>query len=104
MRVEIGEMPSKPFEVFRVGEFAVVKFWENAEKQESPEMERWQADEYQLTVPWRSGLEVSIAANYQAWMALAVASEGATPPPTIEERVATVEEAVTLIAEVIINA
>ena len=31
MRVEIGEMPSKPFEVFRVGDFAVVKFWENAE-------------------------------------------------------------------------
>ena len=99
MRVEIGEMPSKPFEVFRVGEFAVVKFWENAEKQESPESERWQADEYQLTVPWRSGLEVSIASNYQAWMALAIASEGVTPPPTIEERVATVEEAALDLAE-----
>jgi len=102
MRVEIGEMPSKPFEVFRVGDFAVVKFWENAEKQDSSETERWQVDEYQLTVPWRSGLDVSIVENYQAWMALAIASEGATPPPTIEERVTTVEEAVTLIAEVVL--
>jgi len=95
-------MPSKPFEVFRVGDFAVVKFWENAEKQDSSETERWQVDEYQLTVPWRSGLDVSIVENYQAWMALAIASEGATPPPTIEERVTTVEEAVTLIAEVVL--
>lgn len=102
MRVEIGEMPSKPFEVFRVGDFAVVKFLENAEKQDSPETERWKADEYQITVPWRNGLDVSIAENYQAWMALAIASEGATPPPTIEERVATVEEAVTLMAEVVL--
>ena len=102
MRVEIGEMPSKPFEVFRVGNFAVVKFWQNAEKQDSSETERWQVDEYQLTVPWRSGLDVSIVENYQAWMALAIASEGATPPPTIEERVATVEEAVTLIAEAVL--
>ena len=102
MRVEIGEMPSKPFEVFRVGDFAVVKFWENAEQQDSSETERWQVDEYQLTVPWRSGLDVSIVENYQAWMALAIASEGATPPPTIEERVTTVEEAVTLITEVVL--
>lgn len=99
MRVEIGEMPSKPFEVFRVGEFAVVKFWENAEKQESPEMERWQADEYQLTVPWRSGLEDTIEANLPAWLEIAQDQAGITPPPTIEERVATVEESALDLAE-----
>jgi hypothetical protein len=92
-------MPSRPFEVFRVGDFAVVKFWENAEKQESPETERWRADEYQLTVPWRSGLEVSIASNYQAWMALAIAYEGAAPPPSVEERVAEVENKTATIEE-----
>lgn len=102
MRVEISEMPSQPFEIFRVGEDAIIRFWENPEEIVKENASNWAVDEYKLTVPWRKNLAASIEANLSVWMDMAKAQEGITPQKTVEERVATVEGVVTMLTEVVL--
>lgn len=102
MRVEISEMPSSSFEIFKVGEDAIIRFWENPEEVIKEETRNWAVDEYKLTVPWRKNLAASIETNLSVWMDAAKSQEGVTPRKTVEERVATVEEVVTSLAEVVL--
>ena len=99
---EFGNRPSE-FAVHRIGDMAQVNFYIDIEQLPDTENgERWQANELHLTVPWRQGLEQTINDNYAAWLAMAQEAAGIEPEPSIEERVTTVEEAVTLIAEVVL--
>ena len=99
------EFSNRPpeFAVYRIGDTAQINFYTDAEKLPDTENgERWQANELHLTAPWRQGLEQTVSDNYAAWLAMAQEAAGIDPSPSIEERVATVEEAVTLIAEVVL--
>ena len=99
---EFGNRPPE-FAVHRIGDMAQVNFYTDIEQLPGTENgERWRANELHLTVPWRQGLEQTISDNYAAWMAMAKEVAGIEPEPSIEERVTTVEEAVTLIAEVML--
>lgn len=102
MRVEISEMPSQPFEIFKVGEEAVIRFFENPEKVVKEETTNWAVDEYKLTVPYRKNLSATIESNLSAWLDAAKAQEGVIIPKTMEERVTTVEEVVTTLVEVML--
>ena len=102
MMTEFGNRPPE-FAVHRIGDMAQVNFYTYIEQLPDTENgERWQANELHLTVPWRQGLEQTVSDNYAAWLAMAQGASGIEPEPSIEERVATVEEAVTLIAEVVL--
>lgn len=102
MMTEFGNRPPE-FAVHKIGDMAQVNFYTDTSRLPDTENgERWQANELHLTVPWRQGLEQTISDNYAAWMAMAQEAAGIEPAPSIEERVATVEEAVTLIAEVVL--
>ena len=91
------------FAVHKIGDMAQINFYTDIEQLPDTENgERWQANELTLTVPWRQGLEQTVSDNYAAWLAMAQEAAGIEPAPTIEERVATVEEAVTLIAEAVL--
>ena len=99
---EFGNRPPE-FAVNRIGNTAQVNFYTDISRLPDTEnSERWQANELHLTVPWRHGLEQTVGDNYAAWLAMAQEAAGIVPAPTIEERVATVEEAVTLMAEVLL--
>lgn len=102
MRVEISEMPSQPFEIFKVGEEAVIRFFENPEEVVKEEAINWAVDEYKLTVPYRKNLASAIESNLSVWMDAAKAQETVVPKKTVEERVSTVEEVVTTLAEVVL--
>lgn len=101
MKTELGESPVA-FKVDLIGSRAQVTFFENAAQLPSDEQPRWEADMYILDVPARPGLVASIEANYQAWLDVAKTQEGILPPKAIEERVGDVEQAVNLIAEVLL--
>ena len=99
------EFSNRPpeFAVHKIGDTAQINFYTDIEQLPDTEnSERWQANELHLTVPWRQGLEQTVSDNYAAWLAMAHEAAGIEPAQTIEERVATVEEAVTLIAEVVL--
>ena len=99
---EFGNRPPE-FVVHKIGDMAQINFYTNISQLPDTESgERWQANELHLIVPWRQGLEQTVSDNYSAWLAMAQEAAGIEPAPTIEERVATVEEAVTLIAEVVL--
>ena len=96
---EFGNRPPK-FAVHRIGDMAQINFYTEVEQLPDTEnCERWQANELQLTVPWRQGLEQTVSDNYSAWLAMAQEAAGIEPEPTIEERVATVEESALDLAE-----
>ena len=91
------------FAVHKIGDMAQINFYTDIERLPDTENgERWQANELHLTVPWRQGLEQTVSDNYAAWLAMTQEAAGIEPAPTIEERVTTVEVAVTLIAEVVL--
>ena len=101
---EFGNRPPE-FAVHRIGDTAQINFYTDIIRLPDTENgERWQSNEMHLTVPWRNGLEQTVSDNYAAWLAMAQEAAGIEPAPSIEERVATVEEAVMLISEVIIIA
>ena len=102
MMTELGNRPPE-FAVHKIGDMAQVNFYTDIEQLPDTENgERWQANELHLTVPWRQGLEQTVSDNYVAWLAMAQEAAGIEPAPSIEDRVSTVEEAVTLIAEVVL--
>jgi len=102
MMTEFGNRPPE-FAVHRIGDTAQINFYTDISRLPDTENgERWQANELHLTVPWRQGLEQTVSDNYAAWLAMAQEAEGIEPAPSIEERVTTVEEALTLIAEVVL--
>ncbi len=102
MMTEFGNRPPE-FAVHKIGDAAQINFYTDVEQLPDTENgERWQANELHLTVPWRQGLEQTISDSYAAWLAMAREAAGIEPEPSIEERVATVEEDVTLIAEVVL--
>ena len=102
MITEFGNRPPE-FSVHKIGDMAQANFYTDAvQLPDTDSGEHWQANELHLTVPWRQGLEQTVSDNYAAWLAMAQEAAGIEPAPTIEERVATVEEAVTLIAEVVL--
>lgn len=102
MKTEFGNRPPE-FAVHKIGDMAQVNFYTDIKQLPDTENgERWQANELHLTVPWRQGLEQTVSDNYAAWLAMAQEAAGIEPEPSIEERVTTVEEAVTLIAEVVL--
>ena len=99
---EFGNRPPE-FAVHRIGDMAQVNFYTDIEQLPNTENgERWQANELHLTVPWRQGLEQTVSDNYAAWLAMAQEAAGIETEPSIEERMTTIEEAVTLIAEVVL--
>lgn len=102
MRTELGYMPQSPFEIRPVGREAVISFFENVEPVVREESQAWAVDEYRLTVLNRSGLEESIENNLRAWLDMAKAQEEIPPPKTVDERVTDVEDAVEIIAEVLL--
>ena len=102
MMTEFGNRPPE-FAVHKIGDMAQVNFYTDIEQLPDTENgERWQANELHLTVPWRRGLEQTVGDNYAAWLAMAQEAAGIEPEPSIEERVTTVEEAVTLMAEAVL--
>ena len=102
MMTEFGNKPPE-VAVHRIGDMAQVNFYTDISRLPDTENgERWQANELPLTVPWRQGLEQAVSGNYAAWLAMAQEAAGIEPAPSIEERVTTVEEVVTLIAEVVL--
>lgn len=102
MRTELSEMPSSPFEIMVIGNDAQIIFRENAQEVVREQSTGWAVDEYRLTVKNRKGLQQSVEENLQAWMNAAKAAEQTAPPKTVEERVSTVEDVVTAIAEVML--
>ena len=102
MMTEFGNRPPE-FAVHKIGDMAQVNFYTDISRlPDTDSGERWQANELHLTVPWRQGLEQTVSDNYAAWLAMAQEAAGVEPVPSIGERVATVEEAVTLIAEAVL--
>lgn len=102
MKTEISQVPEKGFEIKQVGTDAHVFFFENAQESVKEESASFECDMYRLVVPYRPGLEKTIEANLSIWMDAAKAQEGILPPKAIEERVGDVEQAVNLIAEVLL--
>lgn len=99
MMTEFGNRPPE-FAVHKIGDMAQVNFYTDISRLPDTENgEQWQANELHLTVPWRQGLEQTVSNNYAAWLSKAQDQVGIVPPPTIEERVATVEEAALDLAE-----
>ena len=99
MITEFGNRPPE-FAVHRIGDTAQINFYTDIEQLPDTESgERWQANELRLTVPWRQGLEQTVSDNYAAWLIMAQEAAGIEPAPTIEERVATVEESTLDLAE-----
>lgn len=99
MITEFGNRPPK-FAVHKIGDMAQINFYTDIiQLPDTENGERWQAQETSLPVPWRNGLEETVEANLPAWLAMAQEQAGITPPPTIEERVATVEESALDLAE-----
>ena len=95
---EFGNRPPE-FAVHKIGNTAQINFYTDIEQLPDTENgERWQANELPLTVPWRQGLEQTIAANPPAWLVKAQEASGIEPSPTIEQRVDTLETDMNLIA------
>lgn len=102
MKTEIGDLSMLPFVVHKVGNDAIIKFYENPEEVVREEGSKsWIVDEYELVFPYREGLSDSIQSSLSEWMILAKQNEQAAPQKTVEERVSTVEEVVNTIVEVI---
>jgi hypothetical protein len=94
VKVEMSGMPGSPYEIIIKGGAAYVNFFENAVEIPEGEQPKWTCDTYQLAVKNRLGLEASIQANYEKWLAAAKAKEAIPQPLTEGERIALVEGAV----------
>ena len=102
-KTEYAAQPA-PFEIVRSGQAdAVVRMRENI-AQLDPDVdgnERWEADEYELRVPWSSGLAARIAGNFAAW--LDRAKEPVTKPPTTDEKIAQVDGRVEAVEDTLVG-
>lgn len=91
MITEFCNRPSE-FAVHKIGDIAQINFYTDISQLPNTEnRERWQAQEVRLIVPWRHGLEETVAANLTTWLAMAQEQAGVEPPTTIEDRVGAVE-------------
>lgn len=91
MITEFGNRPPE-FAVHKIGDMAQINFYTDiSQLPDTEDGERWQAQETSLTVPWRQGLEETVAENLPAWLAMAQGQAGIEPPITIEDRVVAVE-------------
>ena len=98
MKTQLGEKPA-PFVISPIGDMAQVAFYENPVIVPVFDGEQWEADMYILQVRNRPNLATTIESNYQSWLDMAKAAEAATNPPTVEERVAEVENKTATIEE-----
>lgn len=99
MKTEFGNRPPE-FAVHKIGDMAQINFYTDISQLPDAENgERWQAQEASLTVPWRHGLEETVAKNLPTWLAMAQEQAGIEPPITIEDRVGAVENKTTTLEE-----
>lgn len=105
MKAESNMMPQQPFVVDKRGKLADITFFDEVEQIQTEEGKAWQYQTYQMTIPYRDGLEPVIQEQYSLWLETAKASEvEVEKPKTIEERVessegkiATMEETINVI-------
>jgi len=97
------EYGSKPeaFEIKKSGSEAIIFLRENIAQLEAneEEHERWEADEYELRVPWSANIESRITGNFDMWMAKA--KTPIVQPVPIEKRIETVEETTESLADIV---
>ena len=95
MRAESDVMPSLSFTIDKRGELADVTFFENVQEVQTEEGAVFEYDTHTLTVPYHNDLDSAISLDYNVWLAAAKDNEiDKVAPPTIDERLESVEEAV----------
>lgn len=97
MKTESNVMPRHPFEVEGSGDFVDILFYDDVKVVPASEEreEHYEYDLYRLSgIRNRSGLEGTIADNFEDWFS--IAKQKGTPhaeAPKVEDRISMVEEA-----------
>lgn len=81
--VQLSQVPEAFFNITRIGEMAIITMYDNVKTQTEGEELSYSADQYQIKVPWRDGLE---NLDFNTW--LTRVKELESPSTTVERRVA----------------
>jgi len=83
--VQLSQVPEGLYSITRIGNMAIITMYDNVQIQTKPEGEdlSYSADQYQIKIPWRAGLE---NLDFNTW--LTRAKELEYPGTIVDKRVA----------------
>ena len=96
MKAESTIKPAAPFEIEKVGAFAVVKFYTNikkvTEEVEGEIIEKFTYEENQVKIPDRQNLHQIIEEDFDSWLTHAKEKETEPKPETDKEKILRLEK------------
>lgn len=97
MKVNGNTAPSAAFTVEKIGDVALVRFYQNVEEVVTEDNTTWTWDEYRLKRAYYEGLAADIEANYSTWLTAAKAEEEQKNPPDANQMRADLDYALIMI-------